>query len=729
MQPLNTFIKRFLCAALISASAVLSAAYAQQPAPTPTPLTESPADDVLRISTELVQTDVMVFDKQGRFIDNLKPEQFELKVDGKPQTISFFERVVAGSANEEVQLAAARGQARSSGPAATEAPARPMDRGRTIFFFIDDLHLTQESGARVRKTLLNFIEKEMAQNDQIAITSASGQIGFLQQLTDNKTVLRAAVARIGFRNSMLRDNEPPAMTLYQALEIQNENREVITLFVDLTLKDNPGLRPNMAESIVRARATRLVQPANSINTSLLASLSSLMQSTAQLPGRKLVFFISEGFLLNARDSDILDRIRRVTDAAARSGTVVYTMDARGLSTGVDDIDQPMTRDLGGKLPSAATEIRAAQDPLQIIAASTGGRALLNSNSLDLGIRKTLQETSIYYLLAWRPDSEQQKSNKFRRIEAKVIGRPELVVRVRNGYFTTPPESKRPKNDAAKMPADPAKVGEAELSRAINAVFPRKDVPTSLFAYYVDTPDSGPLLTVITAVAPEAVTLEMKDGKQTGAVDVGGFVLNDEGKTGANFKSQIQINAEPSRIPKVLKEGLFYTSQIRIKPGLYQVRVAARDTKSGRTGSATQWIEIPDLAARKLTMSSLLVGGRPADVPATQDEANPVTISADRRFTRDSQLRFLTYIYNAAPGPQNATPDVALQVQVFRDNQPVITTPMSQIKTDGLPDMKRLPYAAEVPLDKLLPGHYVLQVSVVDRVAKTSASQQIDFEVL
>jgi VWFA-related protein len=728
MQPLNTFIKRFLCAALISASALASAAYGQQPAPTPT---ETPADDVLRISTELVQTDVMVFDKQGRFIDNLKPEQFELKVDGKPQAISFFERVVAGSANEEAQLAAARGQARSTGPAAEEAPARPMDRGRTIFFFIDDLHLTQESGARVRKTLLNFIEKEMGQNDQIAITSASGQIGFLQQLTDNKAVLRKAVSRIGFRNSVVRDNEPPPMTLYQALEIQNENREIISFFVEATMRDNPGLRPNMAESIVRSRATRLVQPANSVNTSLLASLSSLMQSTSQLPGRKLVFFISEGFLLNARDSDIMDRIRRVTDAAARSGTVVYTMDARGLETGID-VTNPTAFDIGGKLPSATTEIRASQDPLQIIAASTGGRALLNSNSLDLGIRKTLQETSIYYLLAWRPDSEQQKSNKFRRIEAKVIGRPELVVRVRNGYFTNPPETKRPKNETAKSPADPVKVGETELRTAINSVFPKRDLPTSLFAYYVDTPDSGPLLTVIMGVEPEAVTLEMKDGKQTGAVDVGGFVLNDEGKTGSTFKSQIQINAEPSRIPKVLKEGLFYNSQIRIKPGLYQVRVAARDTKSGRTGSATQWIEIPDLAARKLTMSSLLVGGRPADAPATQnDEANPnpVTISVDRRFTRAEQLRFLTYIYNAAPGPQNATPDVAIQVQVFRDDQPVITTPMSQIKTEGLPDMKSLPYAAEVPLEKLLPGHYVLRVAVVDRITKTSASQQIDFEVL
>jgi VWFA-related protein len=728
MQPLNTFIKRFLCAALLCASADLVTAYGQpSPAQQPAPA-QTPSDDVLRISTELVQTDVMVFDKQGHFIDNLKPEQFELKVDGKPQTISFFERVLAGSANEETQIAAARGVARSGG-----APARPLDRGRTVFFFIDDLHLTAESLSRLRKTLLNFIEKEMIQNDQVAITSASGQIGFLQQLTDNKTVLRKAVERIGLRGGLeTRDNENPAMTLYQALEIQQENRNVLGYFVAATLRDNPGLQPQMAESLVRSRARRLTAPADSINTSLLAALSSLMRSTSQLPGRKLVFFVSEGFLLNVRDTDILDKIRRVTDAAARSGTVVYTMDVRGLQTGMDATTSGQF-DPNGMLPSASTEIRASQDPLQIIAAGTGGRALLNSNSLELGIRKTLQETSVYYLLAWRPDSEQQKANKFRKIEAKVIGRPELVVRVRNGYFTTSPETKRAKNDTAgSTPAQTVKTADAELRTAINSIFPRTDLPLSLFAYYTDTPNNGALLTMLMSVVPEAVTLELKDGKQTGAIEVGGFVLNDEGKAGANFKNQIQINSAPSDLQRALSKGLYTDYQVRLKPGLYQVRVAARDTKSGRTGSATQWVEIPDLSKHTLTMSSLLVGGRPVATQDGQNDENvsPVTISVDRRFTRNSQLRFLTEIYNATHGTEaNAAPDVAIQVQVFRDDQPVVTTALSKIKTEGLPDLARLPYAAEVILDKLPVGHYVLRVTAIDRIAKTTASQQIDFEII
>ena len=118
--------------------------------------------DVIRVTTSLVQTDVMVFDKDGKFVDDLKREQFVLKVDGKPREISFFERVQAGSSTEEAQLAAARGAAGNAG-----APV-PLDRGRTVFFFIDDLHLSAESAHHTRKLLTHFVDREMGQNDQVA---------------------------------------------------------------------------------------------------------------------------------------------------------------------------------------------------------------------------------------------------------------------------------------------------------------------------------------------------------------------------------------------------------------------------------------------------------------------------------------------------------------------------------------------------------------------------------
>jgi hypothetical protein len=121
------------------------------------------------------------------------------------------------------------------------------------------------------------------------------------------------------------------------------------------------------------------------------------------------------------------------------------------------------------------------------------------------------------------------------------------------------------------------------------------------------------------------------------------------------------------------------------------------------------------------------------------------MNVDRRFAQSSSLRFLTFIYNAAtataaaistpsgagtgtaatPAPQI---DLAVQIQVFRDNQPVITVPVHKIQTEGFADLARIPYAADVLLDDLKPGSYVLQVTIIDRLAKKSASRQIDFLV-
>src|ERR1044071_10259890 len=96
------------CKSLLSLSLLLtawSAAHAQQTTPSPTP---TPQEDVVRVYTELVQTDVMVFDKQGKFVNGLKADNFELRIDGKPREIQAFEQITAGS-DEESQLAAARG--------------------------------------------------------------------------------------------------------------------------------------------------------------------------------------------------------------------------------------------------------------------------------------------------------------------------------------------------------------------------------------------------------------------------------------------------------------------------------------------------------------------------------------------------------------------------------------------------------------------------------------------
>jgi hypothetical protein len=101
---------------------------------------------------------------------------------------------------------------------------------------------------------------------------------------------------------------------------------------------------------------------------------------------------------------------------------------------------------------------------------------------------------------------------------------------------------------------------------------------------------------------------------------------------------------------------------------------------------------------------------------------------DGEFAAKSALHFLTYVYNAARGGAGQQPDVAMQVQIFRDNQPVVTAPLELVRERGTSDLARLPYEAELPLDALTAGRYQLRVTAVDRVAKTTATRQVNFEV-
>ncbi|MGI9067936.1 MAG: VWA domain-containing protein [Pyrinomonadaceae bacterium] len=690
--------------------------------------------EVLRVYTELVQTDVMVFDKQGRFVPGLKREDFELRIDGKPKAIEFFEKVTAGSINEESQLAAARGSASRINN--TKTPdSIPLDRGRPVFFYIDDLHLDLAGLKATRELITQFIEKEMGQNDEAAIASASGQIGFLQQLTHDKTVLRAALKRLSVRPYSVRDFESPPMTEYQALLIESYDRDILEYFIDETIRKNPGINRDMAEAMVTNRARALTQQAGNVTTNTLAGLEGLVRSAKELPGRKLVFFVSGGFFLDQRGSDTADKLRRITSAAARSGVVIYSMDARGLVASLRDASTEAQIDLSGRLQRAESgELFASQDALNALAKDTGGKAVFNTNSLGPRLTRALKETSVYYLLAWKPQGEGQHASKFRRIVVKVVGQPDLTVQVRRGYFDVEPEPPVPKTAKgnkpnAQPPAEKSPV--AALRKVMFAPFPNRDLPVSLSLGYINTANKGAMLTVFMQVPNAFLSFVPANGKQTAMLDVAGAVLNDKGKPGAGFNNRLTIEA--SSISAAIGQDPGYGHSVYIGPGLYQVRVGARDERTGRSGSAHAWIEIPDLSSGQLALSTLVIGVRaPATISnasaATQNSQPSTELRITHRFSRTDFLRFMVVVYNAARASADSKPDVALQVQVVRDDQPVITSPLRKVSVEEVGDLGRLPFAAELSLTGIPAGRYVLQVTAVDRVSKKSTSQQSRFEI-
>jgi len=201
------------------------------------------------------------------------------------------------------------------------------------------------------------------------------------------------------------------------------------------------------------------------------------------------------------------------------------------------------------------------------------------------------------------------------------------------------------------------------------------------------------------------------------------VINDQGKQAGSFKTRLNVNP----LTAALKNpSVVYSHKLPLKPGLYQVRVAARDDKSGSVGSAAQWIEIPELSSKKVTLSTLLLGGHMTN-SGQEQKGEQVQFSVDHRFSRESQMTFFTIIYNAAPGP--GAPKLESQIEILRvGGQRVVASPVMPIPVDSGADLARIPYGAGVGLKTLAPGKYVLKVTVTDRNANASAVNQIIFEV-
>jgi VWFA-related protein len=669
----------------------------------------------------------MVFDKQGKFVNGLKAENFELRIDGKPRPIQAFEQITAGS-DEESQLAAARGATTVN----LKRPV-PLDRGRIIFFYVDDLHMDLAGIRAATKTITSFIEKDMGQNDQAAIASASGQIGFLQQLTNDRMVLRTALSRLKPKTHDARDGARPPMSEYEAILIERRDRDVLEIFVSETIRQNPGMTRDAAEGLVSGRAQALLAYSATLTQNSLLGLKALVKAARNLPGRKVVFLLSGGFQIHNQRGDLTTELRDVTYAAAKSGVVIYSMDTRGLVASLNDASTESIVDPSGRLDRAThSELFESQNGMNALAVDTGGKAVFDTNDLRQGLAPALKETSNYYLIAWKPDTESQKQSRFRNVEVKLVGRPDLTVRVRKGYFDLDPEAATTTAKAPATPLDKAQTTAARLREALNAAYPERSLPILVSADYYDVPDKGPMLSTAILIPGEFVAFgEQAGGKIQGIVDVSGLFLDDKGTVKNSFLERIVTTAPSLEATKGYQNDVTFTYPTKLPPGLYQVRVAVRDDKSGRVGGAHAWMEIPDLTTKKLTMSSLLLGERTqATVTnvSSPGATNPVALSASHRFGHESTLRFLIFAYNATPAPADQKPDIAVQVQVIRDDQPVITTALRKINVEGVLDLARLPYAAEIPLNELPTGRYQLRVTLIDRVSKQSTSRQTHFDV-
>ncbi len=236
----------------------------------PSPAQNTARSDALR---PVIPTDVLVVDRQGNTVKGLARDQFVLLVNGEPQTIGFFEEVTAGSVEEEGQWARARGLP------APPAAKGSLEGGRTLFFFLDDFHLSAGGLERAREALSRYIDAAMGAHDRLGIVAGTRQIGFMHEVSSDKAALHAALEHLTVRNEPIRDNQQPPMTEAQALAIEQNDPDVLALFVksaqEKKSEKGRGVRW-MAERDVRLRAAALALKSVGVTATSLESLRDLL---------------------------------------------------------------------------------------------------------------------------------------------------------------------------------------------------------------------------------------------------------------------------------------------------------------------------------------------------------------------------------------------------------------------------------------------------------------------
>ena len=358
--------------------------------------TASPSseDGTIRVFVELVEMDVIVTDRKGHHVTDLRKEDFEVLQDGKPQEIQSLSYQWVQPPTVDLQGEDPASQAAPDSAATPASTSNPVLQRRLIAVVVDELGIDLRDLSQIRTGLEEFVDKQVQANDLVAFVRAGvGADGI--SFTSDKALLRKALDKI---------------------------------------KYNPSSRPGLNHNTLVARDTVSgSSPFRQANLTLY-TLDTLLNTVAMmenLPFRKSVVFISGGLPLvyySKIDRDIRSTMRRLTDACHRASVIIYSIEAEGLRM----LSQ---YNADSELPRRGGGVRNGLDGRFDLAEQTGGVYFQSRNSPHIATHRILRDLQGYYLLAYTRNSPspQAVNRRIDKIKVKVKRRG-LRVRARSAAF-------------------------------------------------------------------------------------------------------------------------------------------------------------------------------------------------------------------------------------------------------------------------------------------------------
>jgi VWFA-related protein len=676
-------------------------AFAQNAPPPP----GQPSNTTIRIDVNLVQVDAVVSDSRNRRVADLQASDFEVLQDGKPQAITNFAYVANKPAAPGARAAVAK-------PAKGDVPPpppvlQPTEVRRTLAFIVDDLGLAGENIPTVRDTIRKFVDNEMRPDDLVAIVRTGAGMGALQQFTTDKRLLHEALDRVNY----------------------GQSRVGVSSFAPLgSTPTGRGARGAIELDHLRE---------DSFAAGSLGAIRFVVNSMAGFPGRKSVVLFTENIRMIYRgttDEMVAQAVRQLSDAANRAAVVIHAIDPRGLpdlNLAAQDNTAGMSRRRVSRVPAQReVEMERTEEGMFALSDATGGLFLHDVNDLGEALRRAAGDSDGYYLIGYHPDANTFEANagqpRFHKIDVKVK-KSGLHVRSREGFF----------GGSAAGSQSSEHTREAQLNRALQSPYAGSMHPR-LTAVFSNLRQTGSFVDALVHFdATELKWSSEPDGNHKAQVDVAAATFDENGLALAAVDTTFPLLLTPQQYGDALKKGMFYSIHVPIdKPGPYLVRAALRDPATEGSGSAEQFVEVPDIASGHLALSGIVM--QEAAAQATADVAQGPAPRADltggaarRSFRRGEPMTYTYEILNAASAT-GQSPELEVQTRVFHDGAQVMTDKIALNAAAGLQDPEHLRAAGRLALGRdMASGEYVLQVIVTDKLARNKfnlATQSVDFEI-
>lgn len=749
--------------ALVLAFTLLAPTAAQQPA-TPAQTPERARDEVVRITTNLVQIDAVVTNRRGQQITDLAPEDFEIYEDGHPQEIKNFSYIAVENGPTAPQPIKPKSKDKTWVPPPPPPPQqlRPDQVRRSIALVVDDLGLSFETTSFVRKALRKFVDEQMQSGDMVAIIRTGAGVGALQQFTTDKQLLHAAIDRVKWNAFGRRGMNAFGNAGEDAFHTEPgdpRRGRYTSIDPDAEMK-GAAMSPEAREAANRARGNDFRDEIFTVGT--LGALNYVVKGLKELPGRKSVVLLTDELDLFSSTSSsnfrVLDALRHLIDLANRSSVVFYTIDPRGIpvlndsaATGMVGVTKSSNGEIGASgltgsklmqdLMSRSLEIAEAENGMNYLARQTGGFLVNNNNDVAGGIRRVLDQKG-YYLIGYRPQESTFNAagkRNYHKLELRVR-RPGLTVHTRAGFYGVSSETAAPVNRTRLQ----------QLVGALTSPFAAGAVDLRLTSVFLNDPTYGSFVRSLIHVDGNSLTFtDEPDGAHKATVDVAAVTFDDGGAVvDQRFRTETML-VRGEQYRSAQRDGITFGINLPIKkPGAFQLRIAVLDVPSSRLGSANQFIEIPNLNKNKLTLSGLYLAGnisrRQNGVtiqPASGVAPTPVASEGDlgeaaaqagpavRSFRPGMMLDYGYEAYNVRLG-NGGRPQLQIQLRLFKENQQLFSgAPMN---LTGPPNAKRVAAIGHLQLGQnLAAGDYVLQIIVTDMAEQKKprvASQWIPFEI-